>query len=333
MRHLEIILDQSGSMSQINAAAYAGARELLEDLDADGTVRLTTFNSSVTRAHTMSKAEAVDAFAPGNCSGTTALYDAICQTLNDSLTTHSESDGTGIVIAIVTDGAENASSSFTISDVRDVVARAHNKNWRVTFLGANQDAVMTAQSFGIRGDRAITYGTTDNEVRQCFRALSAANRRYDNGQSEAFTQVERSASMQESGSTMNRSIPPSVTRSSPNNIRESPVLRSSSTPATRPADVVYRWVSLDPRTGELQTYPDSIASRIDDAVRSNMSTASIHEFNATVYLVSSGKHLQKTATGERDVRRAAVGEAVYVQHFTNAGYRIVPSSNRSIIVN
>merc|ERR1719183_288297 len=65
--HLSIVLDQSGSMRSINAAAYEGARELLEDLAEEDTAQLTTFNQKVTLGEDLPKAGATAAFSPGRC--------------------------------------------------------------------------------------------------------------------------------------------------------------------------------------------------------------------------------------------------------------------------
>lgn len=314
MRHLELILDQSGSMRAINESTYAGARELLSDLSDDGTVRLNTFSSLVQHGTLMGKAEAIRAFQPGECDGTTALYDAICMSMYKLLNDPPAADANGVTISIITDGVENASRVFNKSNVRDAIAQAHDKGWRVTFLGANQDAVMTAESFGVRAERALTYGTTDGEVRRCFRALSASNRRYANNEDDGFTQVERTASM-----------------NAPNESAPDPARCYRATSRTA-APQIHRWVSIDPRSGELHIYNGSISAALDAALQSRQASVPVDEYNAMIHLRPSGEHIQRTATGERDVRRVAIGNTIQVKLSGDDGHRIVPAGDRVILI-
>ena len=189
--HLAIVLDQSGSMSRINATAYEGARELLEDLAEHDTVSLTTFNADVTKGEELTKAAATLAFNPGKCGGTTALYDAICVSIDAALERHRSKRN--VIVAIVTDGMENASKS-KLADVKDRINRAHANEWRVTFLGANQDAVLAAQRMGIHAERALTYGHSMTGTREAFHSMRAANARFHAGQDESYTARERVAS-------------------------------------------------------------------------------------------------------------------------------------------
>ena len=192
--HLAIVLDQSGSMHSINKAAYEGANELIEDLTDIDTVQLTTFNSKVNLGQTLTKAAAKTAFNPGECGGTTALYDAIVLSLDKTL--EQQADKRGVIVAIVTDGFENASRR-TLAEVKERVAAAHAKDWRVTFLGANQDAVLAAERMGIRRDRALTYGHSSATTREAFHSMRASNQRYhnrDRGEDEAYTNRERISS-------------------------------------------------------------------------------------------------------------------------------------------
>jgi hypothetical protein len=72
-------------MQSINAAAYEGAHELLEDLSPSDTVQLTTFNNIVHQGQILSKMAAKEDFKPGKCGGLTALYDAICMSIESTL--------------------------------------------------------------------------------------------------------------------------------------------------------------------------------------------------------------------------------------------------------
>lgn len=306
MRHLEIVLDTSGSMCSIIDTVYAGARGLLADLDEDGTVRLTTFNSTVEVGSELSKQGGQDAFTPGRCQGMTALYDAVVQALTSAMERHTEEN---VVVAIVTDGLENASRK-TVADVRASIERAHQKNWRVTFLGANQDAILTAHALGIRAERALTYGTSTEEVQHAYRALSDSNRRYDEGGDEGFTHAERMNSMND-------------------HIRPRSLSEWERDSAHPP---MHRWISLDPRSGRVDSYSDDVCIRLEDAVTSGVAQVDVPEFSASILLHQHGKHIQKTLTGERDVRRVTDGQTIQSKRIHGLGYRIVASGGQDVRV-
>ena len=63
-----------------------------------------------------------------------------------------------VLFVVITDGQENASIKYNRHDVHQRVA--HQKsfyNWQFVYLGANQDAIREAHSYGIRAENAITY--------------------------------------------------------------------------------------------------------------------------------------------------------------------------------
>lgn len=294
MRHLEILLDASGSMASMNAAAYDGVRELLEEMDEDSTVRLTTFNARVTHGREVQKAEAQASFSPGFCGGSTALHDGITSTLRTALEAHAEER---VTVAIVTDGFENASVSSGIEDVRSEIRRAHDRNWRVVFLGANQDAIVTARAFGIAAARAMTYTGGPELLRAC-RAVSASARRFANGEDEAFTAHERAES-------------------------------AGADPIGAPVEA-WQWLSVDPRSGEIHPYDREVSARLEEALaRGPPQQVAVPAFAATVFLCASGSHVQKTHGGQRDVRRVTAGSSVHVA-MRGAEHRIVEAGGREV---
>ncbi len=72
-------------------------------------------------------------------------------TANDEQTEH-------VMFVITTDGMENASREFSCEKVRQMIERQKSKyGWEFIFLGANIDAISTAERFGISKDRATNY--------------------------------------------------------------------------------------------------------------------------------------------------------------------------------
>lgn len=59
---------------------------------------------------------------------------------------------------ILTDGFENASKEFRASKISEMINHQRNNyNWEFMFIGANQDAVLSAKEIGIPASAALTY--------------------------------------------------------------------------------------------------------------------------------------------------------------------------------
>ncbi len=81
-----------------------------------------------------------------------------------------------MLVAVLTDGHENASREATGPMVKALVERQQSQwGWQFTYLGANQDAVLTADGLGIRAEDALTYAA--GNVDAAFSGQSAKTRR------------------------------------------------------------------------------------------------------------------------------------------------------------
>jgi len=94
--------------------------------------------------------------------GNTALLDAVGKTINKigNVQKHTAEDERTehVMIVITTDGMENASREYSYDKVRQMIEHQKSKyGWEFIFLGANIDAVSTAERFGISKDRATNY--------------------------------------------------------------------------------------------------------------------------------------------------------------------------------
>jgi hypothetical protein len=166
LTELAFILDRSGSMSGIAPAAIDGFNHFLrEQQAAPGQARLTLVlfdDEYLVPAASLPVAEVrpLDSttYVPRN---TTALLDAIGRTIDElgarlAATPEPERPGQ-VLIAILTDGLENASTHYTW---RQVAARIRHQTkvyqWEFLFLGANQDAIATAAQLHIPATNAST---------------------------------------------------------------------------------------------------------------------------------------------------------------------------------
>ena len=112
--------------------------------------------------------------------GSTALHDAMIRLIGEAgaeLAALPEDQRPGtVLVAVLTDGHENSSREATGAMVKELVERQQRQwGWQFTYLGANQDAVLTAHGLGIRAEDALTYAA--GNVDAAFSVQSAKTRR------------------------------------------------------------------------------------------------------------------------------------------------------------
>ena len=157
--HLIIVLDASGSMSSIQDDIKGSFNEFLKkqrEEPGKTVFDLFQFNDEVKRP--VKSADLAqfrdDLMAKYDCSGCTALTDAVCiaiDTVGHAFADMEEAERPEHVLCvIITDGMENASREYTSKDVKDRIE--HQKTaykWDFQFLAANQDAFATGESMGL----------------------------------------------------------------------------------------------------------------------------------------------------------------------------------------
>jgi hypothetical protein len=194
-------------MRDMTTAAYGGARELISGLPSAASVTFTTFSTSVHIGCRLTRGEALATLSAPVASGRTALYDALVEAIEaetdrdaghitdqDSPVTDSDDPSVSTTtIVVITDGFDT-SSTRTAADARRAVQAAQEQGMRILFLGANQDAVLSAAAIGVPADHALTYGANAPDMHTALRSLSAALDRTRSGEALAFRQVERQAS-------------------------------------------------------------------------------------------------------------------------------------------
>jgi len=155
------LLDRSGSMESCCIDTIDGFNTFVESQKQfGGTMTLCLFDDQFETVYEKMPIADVpqlttDTFVPR---GGTSLHDAMGQVLKMDLSDDA-------MIIILTDGEENSSRTYTSAHVKDLV---NLKPWKFVYLGANQDAVLTASDLGIR--TSLGYDAT--RTPEVFRALS-----------------------------------------------------------------------------------------------------------------------------------------------------------------
>jgi Mg-chelatase subunit ChlD len=196
---LVLVVDRSGSMESIREDMEGGIKTLLsEQAEESGScvVTLAQFDNEYELvADEVPVAELTTyRLVPR---GSTALLDAIGRTISHVRARVEGLDPAQrpghIVVAVITDGLENASTEWSHLQVMDSVKARIDEGWHFTFLGANQDAIEEGRSMGVAGESSLNYAATPEATREAMRSTSASMRRMRRGESKSleYTEDER----------------------------------------------------------------------------------------------------------------------------------------------
>lgn len=185
------IVDRSGSMSSITDDAIGGFNEFLKGQkkeSGEANFTLVLFDNEYLTPYVNTPINEVkeltrSTFVPR---GTTALYDAVGRSIisaKERIKTLKESDKPEqVIIAILTDGGENASSEFTQDSVKKLIKESQDdSDWGFIFLAANQDATLSASNIGIGGQYTMNFAGTARGVTKAFDAMNQTVYAYRSG--------------------------------------------------------------------------------------------------------------------------------------------------------
>lgn len=177
---ITIILDRSGSMESIKEATITAFNLFIKQQKEDGLPTNLSFiqfddqyeqNFVEKNIHLVKELNA-QTFQPR---GMTALLDAIGSTIKAAKKRikKSEIKPDKVILTIITDGYENASTKYTREKIFKMIRKREEKdNWKFLFLAANQDAIYEGSKFGIHEDRAMTYRQDYMGTRDAFNSIS-----------------------------------------------------------------------------------------------------------------------------------------------------------------
>jgi len=188
LTELVFILDKSGSMSGLEADTIGGFNAMLEKQKAvEGECLITTvlFDDRYLILHDHINIQTVRPITEETyfVGGSTALLDAIGKTIhkigNAQKNTASDLRADKVMFVIITDGEENASREYSVEKIKSQIKRQKEKyGWEFIFLGANIDAVGTADRFGIGANRAVKYCADSSGINLNFTVINAAAKEF-----------------------------------------------------------------------------------------------------------------------------------------------------------
>ena len=182
LTELVFILDRSGSMSGLESDTIGGYNSMLKKQKEEvGEAIITTvlFDDRYELLHDRYNLKGVLPITEKEyyVRGTTALLDAIGKTINKIKNaqkyTAEEERAEKVMFVITTDGMENASKEFSYEKIRSMIEHEKDKyGWEFIFLGANIDAIRTAERFGIDRDRATNYNPDREGTKLNYEVIS-----------------------------------------------------------------------------------------------------------------------------------------------------------------
>lgn len=178
---ITVLVDRSGSMTNIKKAMESGFDEFVNGHKALPTTRLTLIQFDSQNPYQVDCEARPILDAPRlsiDPRGMTPLLDslrmAIDNTGNRLRQMAPESRPDKVLFVIITDGQENASIRTTKPQIKDMITRQNRDyNWQFVYLGANQDAIAEAAKYGINQDMAITFSADAFDTRYKMRGMTA----------------------------------------------------------------------------------------------------------------------------------------------------------------
>ena len=160
LSHLIFILDRSGSMGGVEDETIKGYNSVIEQqakMDGEVIEDSALFDNFIEEIFCEEKPE--NAKLDHNkyyVRGSTAMLDAIGMTLSKAIEKNNklnqEEKPQNVIVAITTDGYENASREYSFKQVNDMIKRCKKQGWNFIFLSADIDEQKVGKSIGLTGD-------------------------------------------------------------------------------------------------------------------------------------------------------------------------------------
>ncbi len=181
LTEIAVVVDRSGSMESIWSDTLGGLKQFVADqqkLEGEANLTLNIFDNEFLPLVTRAAVKTVDLekfqFGPR---GNTALYDAIGRTvttLGEQIAASKEEARPGkVLVAIFTDGAENASTEYNRKRVFDLIRRKEEKDgWAFLFMAAGKDAMVEGEHLGIHANQRVMYEANGEDAKLAYDNLA-----------------------------------------------------------------------------------------------------------------------------------------------------------------
>lgn len=197
-----MIVDRSGSMANIKHDVEGGLKSFIKKQSKEpGDCRVSLYQfddkyETVFENRDISDVESIK-IEPR---GWTALLDAIGRTITTvgqrlAETTESKRPE-HVIVVVLSDGQENHSREYTRAKIKEMVTHQTDKYaWTFTFLGCNQDALLTGGDLGYLRSNSLSFMASAAGVSNTFDALSSGVKCMRAGGFVGYTDEQRNLAM------------------------------------------------------------------------------------------------------------------------------------------
>jgi len=179
LTELVMIVDRSGSMSDLTDVVIKGYNSLLKEMkDSKKNINVTTifFNDSITILNENASINEIKRltkkdYIPQGC---TALLDSIGKGISiiDNKYKNKKDQPSRILISIMTDGYENDSKEYSYKTIKSLIESRTKKGYEFLFQAGNIDVMKEADSLGIKRDNAIKMECCSAGIGRAFNKVS-----------------------------------------------------------------------------------------------------------------------------------------------------------------
>jgi len=176
-----MIIDKSGSMSNLSADTVGGFNEYLVDRQRETPDALMSVTLFDTERDAMYVAEPVtqipklteERYRKGGM-GYTALNDAIGGAIA-AIDAGAYAEQRKVLVVVMTDGLENASKEWTSrAEIAALVKRKESAGWKFVFFGADIDAFAEGAALNVPPARSVQYDKSAAGLADTYRRMSRA---------------------------------------------------------------------------------------------------------------------------------------------------------------
>lgn len=181
--HVCFIIDRSGSMSGSEGDVIGGYKSVIDEQkkNTDGTcaVSLYTFDNNVTKHYVGKDINEVSNYLEYSVGGLTAMNDAIGTAINDigkwcADMPENERPCKNMIV-IMTDGCENASCEYSLTQVKNMIKEQTEKySWEFVYLGTDITNTKDADTLGIN----LKAFTTKADYKNNYKFINSVTNSY-----------------------------------------------------------------------------------------------------------------------------------------------------------
>ena len=163
--YVAIVLDRSGSMSKIHEETIEGINSQFKSLQENAKkggnteVTLIQFDDEIETVFDGINAQKLTSWKHNDFQprGYTAMYDGIWRAISH-LKTKEETEDTGFLVCVISDGKENSSKEVTQLDLSDEIKRLQDTGkWTFTYMLANQDIHQVSSKLNVPINNVASY--------------------------------------------------------------------------------------------------------------------------------------------------------------------------------